>query len=290
MCRNHFIFVLLSTVCFTVSSVCGDSLPERLAGWKLTEAKTYSGQALYDYINGGAEVYMEYGFSKVEVGYYGKGEQELLIEVYRMSSPKAALGIYSFFRDHAASSLPKPYQGKMYQFHLECLNGNEYVKLINYDSLGTDEQLNLLRDFLPQPFPSEKVDYSKLLPKQRIPESEVLFNGPLALKNFCPLGRKNFFGVGKRTKAYGCLIKVDGKKYKWLTLVSDSTQLANDRERYLAFQKRNDYTVESRPRYDFLEDQLSGNNIMMAHRDDRIMWIFGIQSEERALDLLRSIH
>ena len=289
MYKKHLFLTLLCSTLLTINNVWCETLPERLAGWKLIEAKTYPGQALYDYIDGGAEVYLEYGFSKVEVAYYGKGEQEFLVEVYKMSSPQAAMGIFSFFRDYKASSLPEPYMGKLYDFHLECLNGGEYMKLIYYDSLGTDERISMLRKCVPKPVPVEKVDYSKLLPKQRIPESEILFSGPIALKNFCPLGRKNFFGVGKRARAYGCLIEVEGRQYKWVTLVGNSIQLSEDRERFLTFQKRNDYTIRRKSRYDFLEDQLSGNNILMIHRDDRILWIFGIENEEKAINIIRSI-
>ena len=286
--KNLFLPLLCSTL-LALFNVRGETVPERLAGWKLTEFKTYHGQALYDYINGGAEVYLEYGFSKVEVGYYGKSEQEFLVEVYRMTSPQAALGIYSFFRDYTAPSLPEPYTGKLYDFHLECLNGTEYIKLINYDSLGTEERYAFVKDLVPKPVPAEKIDFSRLLPKERIPESEVHLNGPLALKNFCPLGRKNFFGVGKRARAFGCLFEFEGKQYKWVTLESDSAQLAENRDRYLAFQRKNDYIIRSRSGYDFLEDQLSGNNIMMVHSHNRLVCIFGLASEEKAPDLLRSI-
>ena len=206
-----------------------------------------------------------------------------------MSSLPAATGIYSFFRNYAAASLPEPYTGKFYEFYLECLNGNEYIKLVNYDSLSSNQRLSLLKELLPKPIPAKKEDLSTLLPEKRVPESEVLFNGPIALKNFCPLGRRNFFGVGKKARAYGCLVERDGRHCKWVTLTGDSAQFAQARERFLAFQQKNEYIVRKREGYDFLEDQLSGKHMVMVNADDRIYLIFEIDSEKEAIELIRGI-
>ncbi|MFQ6091298.1 MAG: DUF6599 family protein [bacterium] len=285
---QYYIVVL---VILATGPVPAKTLPEQMAGWTLTETKIYPGQSLYDYIDGGAEVYFEYGFSTVELGYYRKGEREILVEVYRMSSPQAAAGVYSFFRNYAASSLPKPYTGKLYEFYLECLNGSEYIKLVNYDSLSAGEQFALLRNLVPKPAPAPKLDLFDLLPEERLPDSEVHFNGPIALKNFCPLGRQNHFGVGERARASGCLIEIDGEQYRWVTLSGDSAQLAQDRERFLTFQGKNDYAVRRQPGYDLLEDQLSGKRAVMINRGDRIHFVFGIGKEAKmkVFDFIRTI-
>lgn len=265
-----------------------EPLPERLADWTRTEEKTYSGQTLYDYINGGADLYLEYGFVRVDVGYYNKGEQEILIEIYTMSSPLAATGVYTHFRNFAATDLPEPYSGKVYDSYLECLNGAQYVRVVQYDSIGVSERLRIFKDLIPQPAQFKKPDYTKLFPPSWIPGSEVMFNGPIALKNFCPLGRKSFFGVGKRAKAWGSLIEHGEKTYKWVTLIADSSQLSQDMERFLAFQRKNDYVIRSESNYVFLEDQLSGVNIAILHKGDRIYFLFGIESSGKANDVFKN--
>ena len=280
MCRDHVLVSLFGAAFIATNTFAGDTLPGQLGPWGQTDRKMYAGQTLYDYIDGGAEVYFEYGFSAVEVSYYEKGEQEILVEKYRMSSPQAAAGIYSFFKDVTAPSLPTPYVGKMHDLYLECLNGGEYVKIITYDSLSTSERLALLRDLVPAPEPAPEVGIYALLPEERLPDSEVYFNGPIALKNFCPLGRGNYFGVGERTRAVGCLVEIGGRPYKWVTLLGDSAQLQRDRERFLASQKKNDYVLRKKETTDLLEDQLSDKSIVMRKRGDRIDFMFGIGKEE----------
>ncbi len=65
------------------------------AGWVRDGApKTYEGEALYDHIDGGGEVFLEFGFEACTVQRYRKGAQEFTLELYRMSDAVAALGIY----------------------------------------------------------------------------------------------------------------------------------------------------------------------------------------------------
>jgi hypothetical protein len=265
------------------------SLPERLGAWSRSEEKSYAGQALYDYIDGGAEVYFEYSFSRVDMGYYSREASEVLIEIYTMASPLAALGIYSCFRDIRAPDLPEPYRGKYYEAHLECLNGSQYIKIVPYDSIGVQERFTLLRELVPQPAAVQPPEASLILPGRCLPGSEVFFNGPLALRNFCPLGGKNFFGVGTRTKAWGCHIEDEGQTYKSVTMSGDSAQLAQDLERFLAFQRSNDYTIHPTSIAVFLEDQLSGKHMALVNRGDHIHWIFEIENEKKAADLFENV-
>jgi hypothetical protein len=290
MFKNIMKVVFCASCCFAVHPLLAQSLPETLGDWTLTETKIYAGPALYDYINGGAEMYFEYGFSTVEVGYYYKNELEILAEVYTMSSPQAAMGIYSFFRNHTAPPLPKPYTGALYDFHLECLNGTQYIKIINYDSLRVDERVALLEELVPKPRHVSQWLPSNIFPKNRISDSEVFFNGPISLRNFAPLGRINFFGVGEKTTAHGCLIELDGKQYKWVVVEGDPAKLSEDLERFFAFQKRNDYEIQDQSRCTLLKDQLTGNHMVLIHRGNRIHFLFGFRDEEKEkiIDYIKS--
>lgn len=69
--------------------------PSGFHGWKLDgKPRTYSNENLYNHIDGGAEPFLELGFESCEVRRYFKGKLELTTEIYRMSDPAAALGIY----------------------------------------------------------------------------------------------------------------------------------------------------------------------------------------------------
>jgi hypothetical protein len=57
--------------------------------------RSFKGKALYGFMNGGSDLYYEYGFvnlDALDVRYKG---EEFSVEVYRMDSPENAFGIYS---------------------------------------------------------------------------------------------------------------------------------------------------------------------------------------------------
>ena len=62
------------------------------------ELMRYGADNLYDFINGGAEVYVEYGFAQVITQEYVKGDDSIIFTIYEMGSPEAAFGIFSYNR------------------------------------------------------------------------------------------------------------------------------------------------------------------------------------------------
>jgi hypothetical protein len=60
------------------------------------EPEVYVGDDLFVYINGGAEIYHEYGFVQVAVQRYRRGDDTVSVEIYTME--RDAFGIYSFAR------------------------------------------------------------------------------------------------------------------------------------------------------------------------------------------------
>src|SRR3989338_1525759 len=62
------------------------------------EIRCYKGETLFDYMNGGAELYHAYGFEKACVKDYQKGDNLYTMEIYEMESSPKAFGIYSLDR------------------------------------------------------------------------------------------------------------------------------------------------------------------------------------------------
>jgi hypothetical protein len=56
--------------------------------------KVFTSADLYGYIDGGAEAFLELGFEQLTVQKYRDGANEITVELYRMSDPTAAHGIY----------------------------------------------------------------------------------------------------------------------------------------------------------------------------------------------------
>ena len=76
-----------------------------LPGWEISDPDFYSAKELYGYINGGAELYLEYGFRQVTAQRCSKGSQELQVDVYEMVSSEAAFGMFSILRGSCENTL-----------------------------------------------------------------------------------------------------------------------------------------------------------------------------------------
>ncbi|MBW1808781.1 MAG: hypothetical protein JRJ87_11355 [Deltaproteobacteria bacterium] len=105
-------------------------LPDKLGADSAASnaAERFVGKRLFDYMNGGAELYLAYGFSDISVRKYKKGASEVSVEIYRMGSDVDAYGIYA----HRAKGqkvdigIPATLAGGMLSF----FKGSIYVRLV----------------------------------------------------------------------------------------------------------------------------------------------------------------
>ena len=84
-------------------------------GWALEgPIKKYTGEDLFEYINGEAELYLQFGFKILTAGLYLKeGNEKLGItaDVYEMGSDLEAFGIYANYRKPEAESIKAGTEG-----------------------------------------------------------------------------------------------------------------------------------------------------------------------------------
>ena len=116
------LFIILCLCLFLFPSDCkkgmtmtiADFLPDDMHGWKKSGAdRTYDRETIFDYIDGGGEVYLTYGFRKVIVRSYTRSEEpEILAEIFDMGSSFDAFGMLSFERegDHVDVGEDSEYQ------------------------------------------------------------------------------------------------------------------------------------------------------------------------------------
>ncbi|MCX5820138.1 MAG: hypothetical protein NT047_09550 [Deltaproteobacteria bacterium] len=116
------------------------SFPE-MAGWKQSgEIQIFSPANLYDYINGGADLYLKYDFQELKVAdYVNDRKASVTIEVYRHKTPVHAFGIYSQERLGNANYLEIGAQGYSEKGVLNFLTADCYVKMSS-DSAGPEDQ------------------------------------------------------------------------------------------------------------------------------------------------------
>ena len=94
------VFVLLffvQTFSQTVNNPA-TALPDSINNWKkLGDDRLFNDQNLYDYIDGAAELYISFGFTKVFNRIYSAGEgKEIIVDIFYMNTPQDAFGAFSF--------------------------------------------------------------------------------------------------------------------------------------------------------------------------------------------------
>ncbi len=81
--------------------MCSDRLPDKIHGWTMgQDDQVYNRENLYDYIDGGAELYLSYGFKDVRSRtYVCTGQPDIIVDVFDMGNSYNAFGIYSHSRE-----------------------------------------------------------------------------------------------------------------------------------------------------------------------------------------------
>ena len=98
------------------------------------EPTVYRGEALFRMINGGADIYHEYGFSQVmRETYFNAGERSINLEIYRMKSPAAAYGIYSFKAGEGGTPMAIGQEARLQDDYLNFWKGDLLAAVIGLD-------------------------------------------------------------------------------------------------------------------------------------------------------------
>ncbi|MBN2012572.1 hypothetical protein JW960_24805 [candidate division KSB1 bacterium] len=171
-------------------------------------AERFAAENLYGRIDGGAELFLEFGFESLTCQQYMHGGAEIGVEVYAMSEPDAALGIY-LAKCGAEKPLPEidvRNTGSAYQIMLVA---DVYVIFIN-NFTGDENLLPVMTACACQLIetiqPKSHVSILETLPTDhKIPGREFLFRGPFALQPIHTFGegdifllQRQIFGVGAR--------------------------------------------------------------------------------------------
>ena len=114
-------------------------------GWdKSKEVKDYDRESLWEYINGAADYYLNYGFERLEVVEYSLSEDIYIkVEIYYHSNKINAFGIYAYERSE--NGLFGDYGNEGYLVHsaLNFYLNNCYVKIHSHNS--SEETIETIR-------------------------------------------------------------------------------------------------------------------------------------------------
>jgi len=120
---------------------------DAMTGWEMvSEPESYGPENLWDYINGQAEFYLNYGFLRVDTAEYRaeSGSPSVIVEIYQMASPEEAFGIYAAERSPDDRSIEIGSGGYLGSNILNFWQGKNYIKLMSFEAEGGDDSLMAL--------------------------------------------------------------------------------------------------------------------------------------------------
>jgi hypothetical protein len=203
-------------------------------GWAMEgKAEVFTPETLYKHINGEAELYLPYGFEKLEFALYTKGrdgQQALAVDIYKMRSLLDAFGIYSNYRDPDSEPVKIGAEGFATDAQLMFYQDRYFVQLSASGSGAPDREA----------FIACAGAIAKKLPAPLVRPGELaLLRQPNVVKGtekyvaVSLLGYK-FFNRGMVAQA-----TLDGKTVKAFIVLNDSTGAAQDVfDQYAAYLKQ----------------------------------------------------
>jgi len=111
-------------------------------GWtKDGDDQYFAGEDLYIYIDGGAEIYLEYGFSGVIVQDYKDGAgSRISLEIFEMQAPDGAYGMYTFKKGPRGQALDLGDRGQMDDYYLNFCKGRYLATITSLDQAAAAQE------------------------------------------------------------------------------------------------------------------------------------------------------
>ena len=184
-------------------------LPPRaeLGTWKPeAEPQVFKGEELFVYINGGADIYLEYGFVQALVqDYRNPSGHGISLEIFEMSSPESAFGIFTFKTGPGGKEIDLGDECRLADYYLNLKKGNLVVTITGLDPERVTEEglLSLARAVAARiNSVAARPALAGRLPEEGLrPQSLKFFKGPLGLSNSDRTAAGSVFGFKSGVKA-----------------------------------------------------------------------------------------
>lgn len=209
--------LLITITIFLLSCAQGSDNPKNLSSllpqkseiknWSPSDtAQIYVGGDLFTFINGGADIYHEYGFNRVITQEFGSSDNQhsINVEIYEMNDPASAFGIYTFKIGNKGKKLSIGQDALLQNYYLNFWKGKYLIILTGFDSeKATTDGLITLAEAISGKIKKtgSKPELIQLLPEEILPEENFpnlqlkYLKGNLALFNQYQFDTENIFGL-----------------------------------------------------------------------------------------------
>jgi hypothetical protein len=171
-------------------------------GWaKAGPLRTFTGQDLFNQIDGGAELFLEFGFAKLRLQAYARDKAELTLNAYEMESAASALAIYlmKMGRETPFPEIAARNSGEEVQ--VTILKGRYFIQVDNLGNVPASkaEVAALANAFLAGVAEESALTPLDALPAEgKVPGSERLVRGPYGLQPYFTFGEGDILSLGGR--------------------------------------------------------------------------------------------
>ncbi|MBN2486530.1 MAG: hypothetical protein JXB34_11205 [Bacteroidales bacterium] len=207
-----------------------DFLPEAPENWHLSGTqKIIDVEALYDYINGGAELYISYSFQSVMSAVYThKSLGEIRVEIFDMGLPKNAFGVFSHTRTKDEGEFGN---GSQYFTGAQIFwKGPFYITVIADD--GNEEIKNTIKNISQQIDKKINVQGQKPSVVSRLPAEDLVEDGYLYfhhyiwLNSYYFISTENILKLDEQTDAVLAKYAATANRMYLLLIEYPSSQMA----------------------------------------------------------------
>jgi hypothetical protein len=194
---------------FIISFAGGDvkdmaqSIPKKILDWEATgQDAVYDRKTIYDYMDGGAEVYLAFDFRNVFVRKYkGQARDEIALDIYDMGSPVEAFGIFSCDRQDPEAGI-----GQESEYGYGLLRFRQGRFFVSITASGDEQRaekaiLELGKAVAPLLGPPGPIpDLLKCLPEHGLKKDRIsYFHAAVNLNNRFFVASENILGLGRET-------------------------------------------------------------------------------------------
>ncbi|GAX62302.1 ferredoxin [Candidatus Scalindua japonica] len=211
--------------------------PATIDQWKMEErSKVYAGKdKLFEYINGGAEVYLSYSFIQVSTAIYVNKDSgsSVKIDIWEFGSSDDAYGVFA--KDRAGKGVNIGNEASLYDNYLWVWKERYFITVEPYNGSVSPDDVTFVGTSVAGNFPAGKVSLPYIF--RYLPEygyvqgSSRYFHKKIILDNLYIFGRfieKNVFNLSVQTDAVVAGFKPDKDRspFKMLFVKYSDNQVA----------------------------------------------------------------
>jgi hypothetical protein len=177
--------------------------PNDLPEAEFINMRIFNGSSLFGYMNGGAELYLEYGFSTLSVMDINFMNGRYKTEIFKMNGPEEAFGIYSVSKFRCLDMPPMAKLACRNRFQLQICKGSYYISIINGTGSASDSIASIsIGKIIVDKIKEREIELSDFLPGisvEEVSSQSFLAKGKLGIVNGSPDLEFFFRGISDYT-------------------------------------------------------------------------------------------